>query len=150
MNPTAVTRLFWHSWQTAVAAQTTIALRLWSLSTPAERDSAWGRAEMVRMVSEKQAAGIASAFAMQQAMLRAAATPAVLAAALRPYRQKTRANAKRLTRRVRGRIAQRLRNAKLLTVQALSPRRCIMLHKVAYFCTVLPVLSHASQRSAGR
>jgi hypothetical protein len=102
MKHSAVAGLWWDAWQTAIAAQTTIALRLWSLATPGERDSAWGQAEMVRMVAEKQAAFMEAGFAMQRAMLRSASTATipVLTAGLRPYRTKTQANAKRLTRRL--------------------------------------------------
>lgn len=53
MNPSAVAGLWWDAWQTAIAAQTTIALRVWSLATPGEYGSARGQAEMVRMVAEK-------------------------------------------------------------------------------------------------
>lgn len=103
MNPSAVAGLWWDAWQTAIAAQTTIALRVWSLATPGEYGSARGQAEMVRMVAEKQAAFVDATFAMQRAMLRSSVTTAaipVLTAGLRPYRTKTRANAKRLSRRL--------------------------------------------------
>jgi len=103
VKPTSLGGFWWDAWQTGIAAQTTIALRLWAFALPGGADSAWGRAEAIRMVSEKQAAAIEAAFAVQRAMLRTAATPAalpVLAAGLRPYRQKTRANAKRLARRL--------------------------------------------------
>ena len=103
MRPSAVAGLWWDAWQTTFAAQTTIALRLWSLATPAERDSAWGQAEVTRMVAEKQAAFVDATFAMQRAMLRSSAAAAaipVLTAGLRPYRTKTQANAKRLARRL--------------------------------------------------
>jgi hypothetical protein len=95
--------LCWSAWQTAVASQTTIVLRLWSMALPAERESAWGQAELARMVMEKQTAFIHATFAMQRVMLRKPfstdAVP-VLSAGLRPYRAKTRANAKRLTSRL--------------------------------------------------
>ena len=103
MKPSAVAGLWWEAWQTAIAAQTTIALRLWSLATPGEYQSARGQAEMVRMVAEKQAAFVDAAFAMQRAMLRSTVTTAaipVLTAGLRPYRTKTKANAKRLVGRL--------------------------------------------------
>ena len=103
MKPSAVAGLWWDAWQTAIASQTTIALRLWSLATPGEYGSARGQAEMTRMVAEKQAAFVDATFAMQRALLRSSATTAaipVLAAGLRPYLTKTQANAKRLARRL--------------------------------------------------
>jgi len=94
---------WWDAWQTGIAAQTTIALRIWAFTLPGAADSAWGRAELLRMVVEKQQAMLDSGFAMQRTLLRATTTEAalpMLAAGLRPYRQKTQANAKRLARRV--------------------------------------------------
>ena len=87
----------------AVAAQTTIALRVWSLALPLERESAWGQAEMLRMVAEKQKAYLDSALAIQRAMLRQPFSTdlvPLLAAGLRPYHRKTRANVARLRRRL--------------------------------------------------
>lgn len=87
----------WKLWQTAVAAQMTIGLRVWSLTLPSERESAWGQAEIWRMVSEKQAAMLEAGIATQRALL--SANPAwlpVLEAGLRPYRRRTTSNARRL------------------------------------------------------
>jgi len=90
------------AWQTALAAQTTIALRLWSFATPEVWQSPWGQAELWRMVSEKQRAMLLSATAMQQALLTAKGRDDalhVLTKGLAPYRRATGANARRLARR---------------------------------------------------
>jgi hypothetical protein len=91
----------WDLWRTALAAQTTVALRLWSLALPHERESAWGQAELWRMVGEKQAAFLEAGLATQRALLRAnPALMPVLQAGLRPYQKRTTANARRLGRRL--------------------------------------------------
>ena len=53
-------------------------------------------AEDARMVSEKTAAMVRSSSNAGRAMLRGASLDEITAAAIKPYRQKTRANAKRL------------------------------------------------------
>jgi hypothetical protein len=84
-----------------MAAQATIVLRLWSLAQPQERDSAWGQAELCRMVSEKQAAFFEAGMATQRALCRAnPALMPILRAGLRPYEKRTTANARRLGRRL--------------------------------------------------
>jgi hypothetical protein len=76
-------------------AQTVIAMRLmgmagvWSVA-PSERH---------RMVSEKVHAAARSATEAGHAMLRGHSPDQIVAAALRPYRQKTRANSRRLSKR---------------------------------------------------
>ena len=76
-------------------AQTVIAMRflgmtgIWSV-TPTERQ---------RMVSEKVHAAAKSATEVGHAMLRGSAPDVVVAAALRPYRQKTRSNSRRQSKR---------------------------------------------------
>lgn len=90
------------AWQTAIAAQATIALRLWSFATPETWQSTWGRAELWRMVSEKQLTLLKAGLAMQQAALTNRGRDDalhVLARGLAPYRRTTGANARRLARR---------------------------------------------------
>lgn len=90
------------AWQMALAAQTTIALRLWSFTTPEVWQSPWGQAELWRMVSEKQRAMLLSGMAMQQALLTKRGQDDgwhVLTKGLAPYRRATGANARRLARR---------------------------------------------------
>ena len=100
-SSTALMSYGWNLWQTAVSAQMTIGLRLWSLALPSERESAWGQAEIWRMVSEKQAAMLEAGVATQRAMLSANPTLLpVLEAGLRPYTKRTGANAKRLSHRL--------------------------------------------------
>jgi hypothetical protein len=76
-------------------AQTVIAMRLmgmagiWSV-TPAEQNL---------MLSEKIQATVEAATNASKAMMGGAASDKVVAAALKPYRQKTRANARRLGKR---------------------------------------------------
>jgi len=91
----------WNLWQTAVSAQMTIGLRLWSLALPSERETAWGQAEIWRMVSEKQAAMLEAGMATQRVLLgRRPGLLPLLEAGLRPYTKRTGANAKRLSRRL--------------------------------------------------
>jgi hypothetical protein len=91
-----------HFWANAMQAgmmmaeaQTVITMRLmgmagiWSVA-PSERN---------RMVSEKVHAAAKSATEAGQAMLRGNSPELILAAALRPYRQKTRSNSRRLSKR---------------------------------------------------
>ena len=54
--------------------------------------------EPFRMVAEKQAAATESLFAMAQAAGRGASAERVMAAALRPYGKRTRANSRRLSK----------------------------------------------------
>ncbi|MDB6177508.1 antibiotic ABC transporter [Paracoccus sp. Z330] len=56
--------------------------------------------EPFRMVAEKQAAASESIFAMAQAASRGASADRVMSAALRPYGKRTRANSRRLTRKM--------------------------------------------------
>lgn len=95
--------------ETGLAAAETVLHRLpilwWQLAWP----SASGRAEISRMVAEKQQAAIAGAFAAQRQLIEEAVTMGfldpfaawrrVLTAALRPAARTTRANARRLRRR---------------------------------------------------
>ena len=76
-------------------AQTVIALRIMALNgfwsvTPYENR---------RMVSEKIWATTKSVTETQRALLRGATAPDVASAAILPFRQKTRANARRLSKR---------------------------------------------------
>ena len=101
MTPATLAGFWWDAWQTAVAAQTTIALRLWAYASPGEWESARGRAELTRMVSEKQQAALDAGYAMQRALLlgRGAELLPAFHAGLRPYKRRTTSNAKRLGRR---------------------------------------------------
>ncbi|WP_245999090.1 hypothetical protein [Paracoccus methylarcula] len=56
--------------------------------------------EPFRMVAEKQAAASESLFAMAQAASRGASPDHVMSAALNPYSERTRANSRRLTRKL--------------------------------------------------
>ncbi len=101
MTPAVGAGFWWDAWRTAVAAQTTIALRLWAFASPAEWQSARGRAELTRMVTEKQQAMLDAGFAMQRALLGqgAASLLPVLHAGLRPYKRRTTSNARRIGHR---------------------------------------------------
>ena len=61
-----------------------------------------GRAESNRMVTEKLSAGMASAHAALQAGMAGDNLPEVAMAAMKPLRQKTKSNARRLRRKVTG------------------------------------------------
>lgn len=105
--------MFWSYWKLMAAAQETAAAswitineRLWRF---AQGDSNAGK-EAMRMVSEKQAAFLESNMAWQEHMARMAMSnppPEAVARmmtqaahdALKPYRSKSRANAKRLTKK---------------------------------------------------
>jgi hypothetical protein len=100
VTPAATTRFWWDAWQTASAAQATIALRVWAFASPAEWESSWGRGEMTRMVTEKQQAMLDSACAMQRALFRRnSSLLPVLHSGLRPYKHRTTSNARRLGHR---------------------------------------------------
>ncbi len=100
MTPAAVAGFWWDAWRTAVAAQTTIALRLWAFASPGEWQSARGRAEITRMVTEKQLAMLDSTCAMQRALVvQSTSLLPVLHSGLRPYKHRTTSNARRLGRR---------------------------------------------------
>lgn len=76
-------------------AQWIVAMRLWGMA------GAWNvtPGENRRMVAEKGPAMLASAMAAQSAMLRGASPAETMLAAVKPVRRKTRANARRLTKR---------------------------------------------------
>ena len=76
-------------------AQTVIAMRLMGVA------GVWSVApsESHRMVSEKVHAAAKSATEAGHAMLRGQSPDQIIAAVLRPYRQKTRANSRRLSKR---------------------------------------------------
>lgn len=76
-------------------AQSVILMRLWGMA------GFWNTApsEMVRMITEKQAAALSSARATQRAMIQGKPAGEVAMAALRPVRSRTRKNAARLSRR---------------------------------------------------
>ncbi|MEE4189408.1 MAG: hypothetical protein V2I76_13290 [Roseobacter sp.] len=79
----------------AAEAQAVIAMRLWGMA------GVWSvpPSEKTRMVSEKLRAATISNGAAVQAALRGGGPDQVFAAALKPYRRRTRANSRRLTRR---------------------------------------------------
>lgn len=84
------------TWMMLAEAQTIMGMRLlgmaglWPVAT----------SENQRMVDEKGSAWLASALAGQQAMLRLATPAEVSLAMVRPVRRVTKANARRLSRRV--------------------------------------------------
>lgn len=100
----AAWRLSWQLGETLVAASTTIALRSAQAASALARGRLPPAAETARMLTEKPRA----AAEVAAALARAARTPgaptpvealAAAEAALRPIRRRTRANARRLSRR---------------------------------------------------
>ncbi len=83
----------------AAEAQTVIALRLWGMA------GLWpvSPSETTRMVAEKWPAFAQSAGAAGAAMMKGHGPDRIAAAALRPLRRRTRANSRRLSRRIKRR-----------------------------------------------
>jgi len=91
----------WLAWnETAFHASLTIALRALNLSTEMATRGVLPFRECWRMVSEKQIAAIESVAGAWLALPRSDGVK-IAAAALKPYRRRTRANSRRLSRRVR-------------------------------------------------
>ncbi|MCB1884906.1 MAG: hypothetical protein KDG89_13065 [Geminicoccaceae bacterium] len=94
--------------ETGAAAGFTIAARLWLVAVEAPWLYASTRREMAVMVAEKQRAAFAAALAVQRGLLRGdcpldpGGAGRLMAAAFRPYHRRTRANARRLRRRLGG------------------------------------------------
>jgi hypothetical protein len=92
---------FWLAWnETAFHAGITIALRLSRLATAVWSQNALPANECWKMVGEKQLAMVEAMAAAWMALPKGDPY-SVAAAALSPYRRRTRANARRLSRRRR-------------------------------------------------
>lgn len=94
MMPKTSVRLWAQFTRMAIEAQTVIGLRtagMMGMMTQAP-------GEPFRMVAEKQAAATEAMFALAQAAGQGHSAEQMLAAALRPYGRRTRANSRRLTR----------------------------------------------------
>ncbi|GHC61379.1 antifreeze protein [Neogemmobacter tilapiae] len=94
-DPTEAMRLWMQMGLMTMEAQATVAMRLWGMA------GMWKTApdEMQRMVQEKSDAMQQSAKAATNAALQGKSGVGIASAALKPLRQKTQANAKRLTAR---------------------------------------------------
>lgn len=94
MMPKNPLRLWAQFARMAIEAQTVIGLRTAGMMGI----MAQSPGEPFRMVAEKQAAATESLFAMAQVAGRGGSAERVMAAALRPYGKRTRANSRRLGR----------------------------------------------------
>ena len=94
MLPVEQSRLVMDFVQMAIEAQMVIGLRMAGMMGL----MAQAPGEPFRMVAEKQAAASESLFAMASAAGKGASAERVMAAALRPYGKRTRANSRRLGR----------------------------------------------------
>lgn len=92
--PVEQSRLVMQFAQMAIEAQMVIGLRMAGMMG----FMAQAPGEPFRMVAEKQAAASESLFAMASAAGKGASAERVMAAALRPYGKRTRANSRRLGR----------------------------------------------------
>ena len=92
--PVEQSRLVMQFTQMAIEAQMVIGLRVAGMMGL----MAQAPGEPFRMVAEKQAAASESLFAMASAAGKGASAERVMAAALRPYGKRTRANSRRLGR----------------------------------------------------
>jgi hypothetical protein len=100
----AAWRLSWQMAETTLAAATTVTLRSAAIGAALARGRLPPAAETARMLAEKPAAAVEAAAALARSALAPgrpspARALAAAEAALRPVRRRTRANAKRLSKR---------------------------------------------------